>query len=83
MESLIHKIHPKGLLGKAGDIEKQGITIVPISLDFKGPGPVKNLPTTIIIDPRGKEIRRVEGPYEWNSKEVTDYLFPFAEHKPK
>ncbi|MBL0320339.1 MAG: TlpA family protein disulfide reductase [Alphaproteobacteria bacterium] len=108
LDALEHKMREMAAIG---DIDQQGITVVPISLDFKGVEPVKNfynsrrisslpilfdksnaafaalgvknLPTTIIIGPRGKEIGRVEGAYEWNSKEVTDYLFPFSEHKPK
>lgn len=94
-----------------GDIERQPIEVVPISLDFRSlegvknfynmrkirdipilfdkgntafyAFGVKNLPTTIIISPRGKEVGRVEGNYQWNLPEVEEYLMKFSEVQKK
>lgn len=35
---------------------------------------VEGLPTTILIDPQGREVGRVVGPAEWDKPEVADFL---------
>lgn len=35
---------------------------------------VKGLPTTIIVDPLGREVGRLEGPAEWDSEDAQELL---------
>ncbi len=35
---------------------------------------IRGLPTTLVIDPQGREIARVEGPAEWDGSAITDVL---------
>ena len=39
----------------------------------------KGLPVTLLINKKGKEIGRFDGPLEWDSKEVMDYLTKLKE----
>ncbi len=34
----------------------------------------KGLPITLVVNKKGKEIGRFNGPLEWDSHEVVDYL---------
>ena len=44
---------------------------------------VKGLPTTLIIDRKGLEVGRLEGPTEWDSNEVQSLLKTLLEQTPK
>ncbi|MCE3233489.1 MAG: hypothetical protein K0R98_1746 [Rickettsiaceae bacterium] len=58
--------------------KKHEISNMRIFLDQKGQSfkafKLGALPTTIVIDKSGKEVARVLGEIEWDSKEVKDYL---------
>ena len=34
----------------------------------------QGLPTTVLIDPQGREIARVEGNEDWNAPEAVNFL---------
>ncbi|WP_247870928.1 TlpA disulfide reductase family protein [Azospirillum sp. TSO5] len=41
---------------------------------------LRGLPTTILVDPEGRELGRVEGAVEWDSPEVVAFLRQFLGH---
>jgi thiol-disulfide isomerase/thioredoxin len=41
---------------------------------------LRGLPTTILVDPEGRELGRVEGAVEWDSPEVVAFLRQFVGH---
>ena len=51
---------------------------LPVALDHAGVAPVvlhlRGLPTTLLIDPQGNEIARLEGDADWSSPDVMSYL---------
>ena len=55
-----------------------GLTHLPIALDTAGRAPsalhFHGLPTTLIIDPQGQEIARIDGEIDWDSPEVLNFL---------
>ncbi len=55
-----------------------GLTHLPIALDTAGRAPsalhFHGLPTTLIIDPQGQEIARIDGEIDWDSPEVLGFL---------
>lgn len=61
-----------------GFYKTDAITHLLIAVDHAGIAPstlhLRGLPTSLLIDPQGKEIARIEGEADWSSPEVTDYL---------
>lgn len=51
---------------------------LPTAIDTAGRAPsalhLPGLPTTLVIDPQGREIARIEGDTDWNAPEVLSYL---------
>ena len=43
---------------------------------------VYGLPVTVLIDPKGREIARAEGPAEWDSPDAIAYFKSLAAHAP-
>lgn len=41
---------------------------------------LRGLPTTVLVDPEGRELGRVEGAVEWDSPEVVAFLRQFLGH---
>jgi thiol-disulfide isomerase/thioredoxin len=61
---------------------KYEITNLPVFVDTKGrsftAAGLKALPTTLVIDKKGKEVARILGEIDWAGKEVKDYLVELA-----
>jgi hypothetical protein len=43
---------------------------------------VLGLPTTLLIDPKGRELGRLIGPAEWDSTEMTAFLRRLVARQP-
>jgi thiol-disulfide isomerase/thioredoxin len=96
LERLAKKLGPQGLVvlplsqdrGGAAVVQKffaeHNLSALPIYVDktMRSGGALgtRGLPTTILIDPNGKEIGRLEGDYDWDSaaseKMLRSYLKP-------
>jgi thiol-disulfide isomerase/thioredoxin len=54
------------------------ITHLPIAVDHAGIAPsalkLRGLPTTLLIDPQGREVARIEGDEDWNSADAAYFL---------
>lgn len=57
---------------------QHNVTGLPIAYDQAHRAPavfqIHGLPTTILIDPQGREISRTEGSIDWMSSSVQNYL---------
>lgn len=42
---------------------------------------INSLPTTLIINPKGREVARIHGIIDWNAQEVKDYLLAVEQGK--
>lgn len=54
------------------------ISRLPVLMDAAGRAPsaykLSGVPSSILIDPAGKEVARIEGATDWNSPEAEDFL---------
>lgn len=61
-----------------GFFDELGIEHLEVYVDtgMRAPGKlgVPGLPTTLVIDPEGREVARLIGPADWNSPGMRDYL---------
>src|SRR5437763_1653368 len=68
-------------------VGKLGLDKVKIYLDPKSAVghafSVRGLPTTLVIDPEGRLVGRVEGAAEWDSAKMTTALQPFLQAAPE
>lgn len=57
---------------------RHNLTHLPIFVDSSGHAPsllhIQGLPTTLLIDPEGREIGRVEGDAEWDSPDALAFI---------
>lgn len=67
-------------------LEKLGLANLPLYLDPGGEVQraldVRALPTTIVFDPRGREVGRLVGPADWASPEARELVLHFMERAP-
>jgi thiol-disulfide isomerase/thioredoxin len=58
--------------------QTHGIKYLPVAIDHAGIATtsfnLQGLPTTLLIDPQGNEVGRVEGNADWSSPEVINFL---------
>ncbi len=61
-----------------GFYKTHNIANLPVAIDTAGTAPsafhLNGLPTTLLIDPQGNEIARLEGEADWSSPEAVDFL---------
>jgi thiol-disulfide isomerase/thioredoxin len=54
------------------------IAVLPVAIDHAGIAPstlqLRGLPTTLLIDPQGREIARIEGDEKWDSPDARAFL---------
>jgi thiol-disulfide isomerase/thioredoxin len=62
----------------AGFYQSHGLTHLPVAIDNAGTIPyalhLRGLPTSLLINPRGQEIARIEGGVDWNSPAALAFL---------
>ena len=67
-----------GLGAAEGFCKRHGLHHLPVFVDGSGAIPsilhVEGLPTTLLIDPNGMEIGRVEGDAEWDDADTIAFL---------
>ncbi|MGB9152806.1 MAG: TlpA disulfide reductase family protein, partial [Alphaproteobacteria bacterium] len=58
--------------------QRHALTHLPIAIDHAGTAPsalhIEGLPTTLLINPQGEEIARIEGDGDWNTPDVIAFL---------
>jgi hypothetical protein len=67
-----------GLSAAQNFYRRHGLHHLPVLVDSSGEGPhilhVNGLPTTLLIDPNGLEIGRVEGEADWDDVNTVAFL---------